>query len=127
MITVKTLNDYLTKYLNFDPKIKFSSFDADNANGLQVRGKENIEKIGFGVSASLEFFNLCKKKKCDAIIVHHGIRLPESPHYDSVFQNRISFLVKNNISLFGYHFLLDAHPEVGNNSRILKLLGAKKT
>ncbi|MDD3647678.1 MAG: Nif3-like dinuclear metal center hexameric protein [Candidatus Dojkabacteria bacterium] len=122
MIYLKDLNKYLSDYLNYDKKISVRSMDEQNGNGLQVKGEKKIMKIGFGVSASLELFKHAKKAGCQCLIVHHGLRMPDSPHYDSIFQNRIEYLLKNSMSLFGYHYLLDSHPVVGNNAQILKKL-----
>ena len=110
--------------------MNFNAFDLAKidpymTNGMMIKGSEKIEKIGFGVSASIELFKLAKVNNCQAIIVHHSFNFPQVNRYDQIFQNRISFLTKNEISLFGYHFLLDAHPEIGNNVSILKTIGAQ--
>lgn len=125
MITLKSLQQFLNSYLYFDPGLDVAAIDPHMTNGLMVRGREEVEKIGFGVSASLALFEKAHQAKCDALIVHHSFNLPSHNHYDSLFQDRIAYLIKNDISLFGYHFLLDAHPEVGNNTQILKVIGAK--
>jgi dinuclear metal center YbgI/SA1388 family protein len=124
MILLSQLQSYLNDYLYFDKKMDISKIDPYMTNGLMVKGKEEVKKIGFGVSASLALFEKAKKTGCDALIVHHSFNLPPYNRYDSLFQNRIGYLVKNDMSLFGYHFLLDAHPEVGNNIRILQVINA---
>lgn len=125
MISLSVLQEFLDNYLYFDKKMDIAKIDSYMANGLMVRGKEEVGKVGFGVSASVELFKKAKELKCDAIVVHHAFNLPPRNRYDEIFQSRIGFLIKNEISLFGYHFLLDAHPEVGNNVQILKIIGAK--
>ncbi len=127
MIFLTDLTEYLDDFLHFDKKLAVSKIDPYMTNGLIVRGNEEVEKIGFAVSASLALFQKAKEFKCEAVLVHHSFNYPPYNRYDSIFQNRISFLLKNNMSLFGFHFLLDAHPEVGNNVQILKSLGAKPT
>ncbi|MBI3379508.1 Nif3-like dinuclear metal center hexameric protein [Candidatus Gottesmanbacteria bacterium] len=124
MITLIKLQQFLDQYLNFDQDLVPEKVDPYMTNGMMVKGKEEINKIGFGVSASLELFQKAKDADCNAVVVHHSFNLPPFNRYDSIFQNRLGFLVKNEISLFGYHFLLDAHPEVGNNIQILKTLSA---
>ncbi|MFH1542916.1 MAG: Nif3-like dinuclear metal center hexameric protein [Patescibacteria group bacterium] len=123
MIKLNDLTKFLDGYLNYDISRSTKVLDEKNANCLQVKGSEEIGKIGFGVSASHKLFQLAKKFGCQCLVVHHGIKMPDSPHYDSIFQNRVKFLLENDISLFGYHYLLDSHPEVGNNAQILKNLG----
>lgn len=126
MITLTKLNNFLDSFLKYDPKIDVSKVDERNANGLQVKGSETINKIGFGVTASTKLFRIAKKRGCQAITTHHGIRLPDTPHYQKSFQSRISFLLKSEMSLFGYHYLLDSHPKIGHNALILRSLGIKK-
>ena len=125
MIYLTDLTKYLDDYLHFDQNLAVAKIDPYMTNGLIVRGNEEVKKIGFSVSASLTLFQKAKESTCEAVIVHHSFNYPPYNRYDSIFQNRISYLFKNNISLFGYHFLLDAHPEVGNNYQILIALGAK--
>lgn len=125
MIKLSELQYFLDDYLNYDKSIVVGEIDSYMANGLMVKGKEDLVKIGFGVSASLELFKLAKKENCDALVVHHVFQLPSHNRYEKIFQNRIGFLMANDISLFGYHFLLDSHPKVGNNVQILETIGAK--
>lgn len=125
MISLTNLQKFLDEYLYFDKKFDLSKIDPYMTNGLLVKGKGEVGKIGFGVSASLELFEKAKDSGCDVIIVHHSFNLPPFNRHDEIFQNRFGYLLRNEISLFGYHFLLDAHPEVGNNVEILKAIGAK--
>ena len=125
MITIQQLNSFLTSFLYYDKKISAEKIDPENGNGLQVKGAEGIKKVGFGVTASEELFIQASKAGCEALVVHHGIRWPDTPHYNLAFQKRMSYLIKKDISLFAYHYLLDSHPKVGNNAQILKLIGVK--
>jgi dinuclear metal center YbgI/SA1388 family protein len=114
------LNKYLNSYL------KTELFTDYCPNGLQVQGASNIKKIITSVSASMELFEKAIKQKADAIIVHHGIIWNyERPVYKGSYRERVKILLDNNINLFAYHLPLDAHPVVGNNAQIAKLLGLK--
>ncbi len=124
IMKIQSLKDFLDNYLYFDKSLDLSKIDPYMTNGLMVKGRNEVKKIGFGVSASMSLFEKSLNAKCDAVIVHHSFNLPSHNRYDELFQSRIGFLVKNEISLFGFHFLLDAHPEVGNNVQILKTIGA---
>ncbi|MFI5391439.1 MAG: Nif3-like dinuclear metal center hexameric protein, partial [Bacteriovoracales bacterium] len=42
-------------------------------NGLQIEGKDNIEKIAFSLSATRESIEKSAEKNADALIVHHGL------------------------------------------------------
>lgn len=125
MITLTHLQKFLDGYLYFDSKLSVEKIDPHMTNGLMVKGSEEVKKIGFCVSASVSLFEKAKQHSCDAVIVHHAFNMPPFNRYDYIFQKRINYLLHHDISLFGYHFLLDAHPEVGNNAQILKTFGAK--
>jgi dinuclear metal center YbgI/SA1388 family protein len=42
-------------------------------------------------------------------------------------RERLRLLLENDINLAGYHMPLDAHPVIGNNISLCKMLGVKKT
>ena len=46
----------------------------------------------------------------------------ENPCIVSMKYRRIEALIKNNINLIAYHLPLDAHPVMGNNAQLAKLL-----
>lgn len=125
MIALRELTKILNDLMFPDKNLPVAQFDPHMANGLVYKGEEKILKIGFGVSASIELFKKAKESNCQALIVHHAFNFPPGVKYDKLFQDRYSYLVKNNLSLFGYHFLLDSHPEIGHNVSIIKKLGGK--
>ncbi|MCL9782584.1 Nif3-like dinuclear metal center hexameric protein [Vibrio sp. S4M6] len=95
-------------------------------NGLQVEGKQEIQKIITGVTASQALIEAAIEKKADAILVHHGYFWRGEPEpIRGMKGQRIRSLIKNDINLFGYHLPLDIHPELGNNAQLAKLLGIK--
>lgn len=122
MITLSHLLSFLEHTFG-DP----GNVDPEMANGLQFRGKEEIEKIATGVSASLDLFKMAVARKADCLIVHHGMRVPKSPYVDSLFARRIGYLAAHSLSLLGYHYWLDGHPDLGHNAQIIQRLGARRT
>ncbi len=121
--------DELTSFINkyFEPYEKLAGESEMVVNGLQVIGGEEVSKVGLGVSASLEFFQKSYQSGCDFLIVHHGFNISQQIINNipvPLLQERLRFLYKNDISLAGYHFLLDHHPEIGNNVSVLKSLNA---
>lgn len=124
MITFEKLNDFLTKTMVYDHNQNLQMIDPHMANSLVFKGEKKISKIGFGVSASIELFKKAVESGCQALIVHHAFNYPPFVTYDQLFQNRYSYLVANKLSLFGYHFLLDSHPDIGHNALIIKQTGA---
>ncbi len=108
--------------------LKVDSFEDYCVNGLQVEGVEKVNKIITGVSLSQKLIEEAVNKKAKMIIVHHGIfsRDIVSPlKLKGVWRNRLKLLLENNINLAGFHLPLDAHPEIGNNVGLCKLLGIK--
>lgn len=95
-------------------------------NGLQVEGKEEINKIVTGVTASMALIEAAIAKQADAIIVHHGYFWKgERPEVVGMKYRRLSALIKNDVSLFGYHLPMDAHLLVGNNANLARALGVE--
>lgn len=118
MATRKDIESYLSTFLQID---KFKDYAP---NGLQVEGKDNINCLVTGVTASLDLIEAAIAHNADAILVHHGYFWKnESPTIIGMKYQRIKALLDYDISLFGYHLPLDAHPELGNNAQLAKRLG----
>ncbi len=115
------LRDELTANLN--EYLAVHEFSDYGPNGLQVEGKEKVEKIITAVSANVELFDLAIEKKADMIIVHHGIIWSkESPVVKGGLKARLKRLLDNEITLLAYHLPLDKHMQVGNNAQAAKNL-----
>lgn len=104
---------------------KFSDFEDYCVNGLVVEGKSNVDKIGFGVSFNASFLEKAIISGCDAVVVHHGIFQKRFFTLKGIEKDRIIKLLNNDISLFGIHLPMDAHPEVGHNALLLKEIGCE--
>lgn len=117
-ISRQELHQYLNKTLTSEQIKDYCP------NGLQVEGKEQINKIVTGVTASEALIDAAIEANADAILVHHGYFWKgEAYPITGMKKNRISKLIKNDINLFAYHLPIDAHPEYGNNAQLAKLLG----
>jgi len=125
MITFQKLRDFLNQALVYERFFDLGRIDLYMANGLVYKGEKKIVKVGLAVSASWEVFKKAVKTRCQALIVHHAFNFPVGVKYDQLFQDRYSYLVKNNLSFFGYHFLLDSHPKFGHNVLIIKEIGGE--
>lgn len=97
-------------------------------NGLQFEGTDEIKKIVAGVDATVQFFDEAKKRGGDFAFVHHGLfwKGGEWSRLDRYNIKIFKSLLNANLNLFAMHLPLDAHPEVGNNAIIAKLLKAEK-
>ncbi len=94
-------------------------------NGLQAEGRPEVEKIAFGVSASLECIKRAADCGADMLIVHHGLLWGRSQPFTGPLKRKLETLFRGGLSLAAWHLPLDRHPVVGNNARLLALLGAK--
>ena len=120
MIELHKLENYLAELLN---TLTFNDYCI---NGLQIEGREVIEKIVTGVSASSRLFRAVLERKADAVILHHGLFWKNSPHpmvLRGILKERVKLLLDAEVNLFGYHLPLDAHPEFGNSALIASVLG----
>ncbi|MEN3109892.1 Nif3-like dinuclear metal center hexameric protein [Uliginosibacterium paludis] len=100
---------------------RFSDY---SPNGLQVEGREEIARVVCGVTASQALIEHAVEVGADAIIVHHGwFWRGEDPCLTGFRRKRAATLMAHDINLFAYHLPLDAHPELGNNAQLGKLLG----
>jgi dinuclear metal center YbgI/SA1388 family protein len=93
-------------------------------NGLQVEGKAQVKKIISGVTASLALIDAAIERGADAIFVHHGLFWRgQDGRVTGWMKQRLAKLLAHDINLYAYHLPLDAHPTLGNNAQLGKLLG----
>jgi dinuclear metal center YbgI/SA1388 family protein len=123
MIKIDDLEKYLFNKLNPKNAEILDMF----TNGLQIHCTQDVNKIAFGVDASIEFMRKAIESGANTVIVHHGINFYK--HNNCIpteqFHNRLKFAFQNNLNVFGFHYLLDSHSELGNSAQVLILLGLK--
>ncbi|ADB58093.1 Nif3-like dinuclear metal center hexameric protein [Archaeoglobus profundus] len=110
-----------------DDFLKVKEWQDKSNNGLQIEGKEDVNKVAFAVDACMDVFRKAKEIGADIIVVHHGLIWGGIDYVKGVVKRRLEFLLKNDISLYAAHLPLDAHPSVGNNAQILKALDLEPT
>jgi dinuclear metal center YbgI/SA1388 family protein len=92
--------------------------------GLQVEGKAEVAKVAVGVSASVELFSRAVDEGADLVICHHALFWDsDSRVVRGGLRERLRLLIEHEITLLGYHMVLDAHEEHGNNAIIARELG----
>lgn len=106
-----------------DEYLRINEWGDKSRNGLQVEGSSEVEKIAFAVDACMESFEMAKQANADMLVVHHGLIWGGIEYVRGIVARRLRFLLENGISLYAAHLPLDAHPEIGNNAQILKILG----
>lgn len=116
MVTINTISRNLNKLLEIK---KFEDF---SKNGLQLKAKKEVKKIGFAVDACMSTFKKAKQSGCDTIIVHHGFLWKGQKDNLGIIKEYKNYLKKNKINLYASHLPLDAHQKYGNNIILAKLL-----
>ncbi|OGM32382.1 Nif3-like dinuclear metal center hexameric protein [Candidatus Woesebacteria bacterium RIFCSPLOWO2_01_FULL_39_61] len=96
------------------------------ANGVQFLGSDKVERVTLGVSLNEEFLKKAIEKNSNFCIFHHGFDTGVyKSRYPSYSQERLRIILKNDLTIMGFHYALDAHPQFGNNVSIIKILGAE--
>jgi dinuclear metal center YbgI/SA1388 family protein len=92
-------------------------------NGLQVEGRSEVRRVLCGVSASQALVDAAVAGDYDALLVHHGyFWRGEDGRITGIRRRRLGALLRHDISLLAYHLPLDAHPQLGNNAQLARIL-----
>jgi dinuclear metal center YbgI/SA1388 family protein len=117
-IATRELADWL------DDTLQAARFKDYCPNGLQVEGRERIGSIIAGVTASEALLRAAVERKADAVLVHHGwFWKNEDPRVRGPRRTRLALALAHELNLFAYHLPLDAHPRLGNNAQLARVLG----
>jgi dinuclear metal center YbgI/SA1388 family protein len=117
MVALADLVAYTDRLLN-DPALPDGC-----PNGLQIAGREQVQTLASGVTASLALIDAAIEAGADALLVHHGYFWKnEDPRLIGMKKQRIARLLAADISLIAYHLPLDRHPIYGNNAQLARLL-----
>jgi dinuclear metal center YbgI/SA1388 family protein len=112
--------------LHLNDLLSVNQFKDYCPNGLQVAGKAAVRHIVSGVTASQALLGAACAQNADLILVHHGyFWRNENPCIVGVKRNRLAFLLEHELNLLAYHLPLDAHPALGNNAQLGRILGFK--
>ena len=112
----------LQRYL--DNLLEVGRFRDYSPNGLQVEGRAEIRRIVCGVTASQALLDAALARDADAVLGHHGyFWRGEDACITGLRRKRLGTLLGSDINLFAYHLPLDAHPELGNNAQLGRLMG----
>ena len=108
----------------FDALLQPEKFRDYGPNGLQVEGDRDVQLLVSGVTASRALIEAAIAAKADAIVVHHGLFWRgQDGRVTGWMRERLRLLLAHGIHLFAYHLPLDAHPELGNNAQLARVLG----
>jgi dinuclear metal center YbgI/SA1388 family protein len=108
----------------FDALLQPEKFRDYGPNGLQVEGDRDVQLLVSGVTASRALIEAAIEAQADAIVVHHGLFWRgQDGRVTGWLRERLRLLLAHGIHLFAYHLPLDAHPELGNNAQLARVLG----
>jgi dinuclear metal center YbgI/SA1388 family protein len=108
----------------FDTLLQPERFKDYGPNGLQVEGRPQVRRIVSGVTASLALIDAAIEAGADALFVHHGLFWRgQDGRVTGWMKQRLARLLAHDINLYSYHLPLDAHPELGNNAQLARVLG----
>jgi dinuclear metal center YbgI/SA1388 family protein len=83
-----------------------------------------VKVLVSGVTASRALIEAAIEADADAIFVHHGLFWRgQDGRITGWMRERLRLLLTHGIHLFAYHLPLDAHPELGNNAQLARVLG----
>src|SRR5690606_20174835 len=87
------------------------------ANGLQVEGAAEVERLAVAVSTSAHTIGQAAEWGAQAMLVHHGLLWGGGLQpLTGILGGRLRELFTHDINLIAYHLPLDGHPEIGNNA-----------
>lgn len=110
------LVDHLDNYLDTD------EIEDESQNGLQIEGPDEVQKVAFAVDGCQASFERAIAEEAQLLIVHHGLFWGKSRLLTGVHFRRVRTLIEGRCGLYAVHLPLDAHPEVGNNAEMARLL-----
>ena len=109
-----------------DRTLKVSDFDDVSNNGLQVEAAHEVRVVAFAVDASVRAVEAAARAGAQLLVVHHGISWGGGvKRIEGGVGNVIRAALKANLAIAAYHLPLDAHPVLGNNAQLAKLLGLR--
>ncbi|MBU0980399.1 MAG: Nif3-like dinuclear metal center hexameric protein [Nanoarchaeota archaeon] len=107
-----------------DDLLRVREIEDKSLNGLQISSDRDVKQAAFAVDASVE--SIESASQADILFVHHGLFWGIPKPLTGSLYFRIRAAIKNGLALYAAHLPLDAHPVLGNNAQLLKLLGLKQ-
>lgn len=112
--------DELVRYL--DNYLRIPEIADYGPQGLQVEGTDEVTRIAFTVDTGLPCIDAAVKVGAQMLLVHHGLFWGQSELIRGPFGRKVRRLIQSNLNLYAAHLALDAHPDVGNNVELARLL-----
>ena len=117
--------DKLVKYL--DSYLRIREITDYGPQGLQIEGREEVHKIVALVDSHQPCVEAALIHGADLMLVHHGLFWGHERCIAGSYGKLVRTFVRADLNLYAAHLVLDAHPEVGNNAELARLLGLTVT
>jgi dinuclear metal center YbgI/SA1388 family protein len=95
--------------------------------GLQVEGRAEVQRIVGTVDAQLPCAQAAHGHDGDLLLVHHGIFWGPAKPLRGGYGHLVRYYIERDLNLYAAHLALDAHPVVGNNAQLARLLNFEVT
>jgi dinuclear metal center YbgI/SA1388 family protein len=114
----KALISYLDEYLRIGEIADYGP------QGLQVEAENpEVTRLATAVDTAPPIISAAAEWGADLLLVHHGVLWRNVERIAGPLGHRVRLLLRSNIHLYAAHLALDAHPEVGNNAVLARVLG----
>jgi dinuclear metal center YbgI/SA1388 family protein len=111
------LVQYLDSYLRIDEIADYGP------QGLQVEADNGeVERLALAVDTAPAAIRAAAAWDADMLLVHHGVLWRDVERIAGPLGERVRLLLGSGINLYAAHLPLDAHPEVGNNVVLARML-----
>lgn len=101
------------------------------SNGVQIHGASEVSKLALGVTLTHDFLKESVAAGAQFCLTHHGLDLTNhnivSSRLHRGTQADLKYIFDHDLTVAGYHYVLDAQPKFGNNATIIRQLGATMT
>ncbi|MEX0891851.1 MAG: Nif3-like dinuclear metal center hexameric protein [Gemmatimonadota bacterium] len=113
----------LVSYLDTYLRIAEIPDYAGALNGLQVANAGQVSRLAVAVDASARSIQGTVERKCDLLLVHHGLFWDGNQPVTGRRYRRLKALLEGDLAVYSAHLPLDVHPQVGNNAVLARELG----
>ncbi|HYO46217.1 MAG TPA: Nif3-like dinuclear metal center hexameric protein [Gemmatimonadota bacterium] len=112
--------DALVAYL--DAYLDVAGWIDKSLNGLQVEGTDRVSRVALATDTALATIAMAAEAGAQMMVAHHGLFWGRIEPVTGPMRARLAALLEAGLSLYVSHLPLDAHPEVGNNAVLARLL-----
>lgn len=115
--------DHLELVTYLDNYLQIAAIADYGPQGLQVEAaNNNVQRVALAVDTAPATIQAAARWPADMLLVHHGILWRSVERIAGPLGLRVRTLLENGIHLYAAHLALDAHPQVGNNAVLARML-----